>query len=77
MGTEILWGLAMMVVSYLIQAAMAPKPKQPSVGQMDIPVAEEGASIPVIFGTVVVKDAQVLWYGDSSTTEITSDGGKK
>jgi hypothetical protein len=42
-----------------------------------VPVAEEGRPIPVVFGTVTVTGANVLWYGDLRSTPIQKKGGKK
>lgn len=74
---NLFYAFVMMIVSYAIQAAMAPKPQTPISGQLDVPVAQEGGTISVIFGTVLVKDANVIWYGDAATSEIRSGGGKK
>lgn len=74
---EVFVALAMMVISYAITSAMTPKAKDPTAGQLDVPTAGEGDNIPVVFGTVVIKDANVIWYGDSSTTEIVKSGGGK
>lgn len=57
--------LAMMVIGYLIM----PKPKTPkpeAAKDMEDPTAEAGRPIPVIFGTVMVKGPNVLWFGDKS-----------
>lgn len=72
--------LAVLVVTSLISAALAPKPPKPkpaALQDFDIPVAEQGRPIPVVFGTVLVTGANVIWYGDLSTTPIKSKGGKK
>lgn len=72
--------IAIMIVSAVITAALAPKPKPPkpaSLGDFDAPTAEEGRPIPVIFGTVWCKGPNVLWYGDLNSVAIKSKGGKK
>lgn len=74
---QLIWAVVMMIVAYAIQVYLTPKPKNASFGQLDVPVAEEGATISVVFGTVLIKDANVMWYGDSGTKEIYSSGGKK
>lgn len=56
-------GIALQVVAYLIM----PKPKAPkpdAAQQMDDPTADAGRPIPVIFGTVTVKNPNVLWFGE-------------
>ena len=72
--------LALLVVSYFISAALAPKPPQPksaALEDFDIPLAEQGRPIPVVFGTMLITGPNVLWYGDLRTTPIKSEGGKK
>lgn len=72
--------LFLMVVSYYIQQALAPKPQAPqaaTLGDFNAPTAEEGREIPVIFGTVWVKDPNMIWYGDLKTTAIKTKSGKK
>lgn len=77
MWTQILVSFVMMIVSYAIQAAMAPKPKPPQAGQLDTPTAQEGDSIPVIFGTILIKQSNIIWYGDARTTPIRTKSSKK
>jgi hypothetical protein len=72
--------LILLVVSYIVSAALAPKPPAPkpaALEDFDIPVAEQGRPIPVVFGTMLITGANVLWYGDLRTTPIKSSGGKK
>jgi len=66
----------MSLLSYLL----APKPKSmppAAVGDSDIPIAEEGIEIPVLFGTRDIGGANVVWYGDIRAIPIKSKGGKK
>lgn len=69
----------MMIVSYAIQALIAPKPKtmNATAGTLDVPKAKEGDPIPVLFGTMLIKEPNVIWFGDAATKEIKSDGGGK
>jgi hypothetical protein len=72
--------LALLVISYYVSAALAPKPPQPkpaALEDFDIPLAEEGRAIPVVFGTVVINSPSVMWYGDLRSTPIKEKGGKK
>lgn len=51
------------VASYLLM----PKPKAPkpdAAKQMDDPVAEAGIERPVVWGTMIVKELNCLWFGD-------------
>ena len=55
-------------------------PAAATPGHLDVPVAESGKAIPVLFGTRVVNQPNVVWYGDVKTTEIrqsSGSGGKK
>lgn len=66
----ILLGLALNIVAYLIM----PKPKKekpPAVetADMENPTAESGKPIPVVFGTVTMKNLNILWYGDKNKYE--------
>ena len=59
--------LAVMIVGSLIAYALAPKPpkqKPPTLDDFDLPTAEEGRSIPWIFGTYKITDPNIIWYGD-------------
>lgn len=59
----LLISVAISVVSYLL----APKPKMPkpeAAKEMDNPVAEAGIERPVVFGTMMIKSPNCLWFGD-------------
>lgn len=77
---QIIAYLVIMIISAVLSAALAPRPPQPkpaALEDFDVPVAEEGRPIPVIFGTVMVTGANVLWYGDLGSNAIRKRGGKK
>lgn len=68
------------VVSTVLQAVLAPKPTGPkalSITDFDVPTAEEGRPIPVVFGEVLVKGPNVVWYGDLYSKKIKKKGKKK
>lgn len=72
--------LVLLVVSYFVSAALAPKPPKPkpaALEDFDIPVAEQGRPVPVVFGTVQITGPNVMWYGDLRTTAIKEKDGKK
>lgn len=71
------FAIIMMIVSYAITASMTPKPEKPLAGQLDIPTATQGGSVPVCFGENVVKQSNVIWYGNASSIAIKTKGGKK
>ncbi|MCH9691041.1 MAG: hypothetical protein K0U59_03075 [Gammaproteobacteria bacterium] len=76
-----MWGaIAVMIVSVLVQYALQPKAPRPQASELkdfDAPTADEGRPVPVVFGTVLIRSANVVWYGDLRTTPIRSKGGKK
>lgn len=54
-----------------------PKPPDATAGQLDIPTADEGRAIPVVYGTITIKSCNIIdWFG-ASTTPIRTEGGKK
>jgi hypothetical protein len=53
-----------------------PEPKPPTLTDIEVPTAEEGRPIPVVFGTYLVQSPNVVWYGDLSYKKIKSKGGK-
>lgn len=60
------------VVAYLI----TPKPKRvkpEAAKDMDDPTSDAGRPIPVVFGTVIVKGLNVLWFGEKSKKTIEKD----
>ena len=75
--------IAIWVITTVIGMLLAPKPPKPASatpGNLDVPVAESGKPIPVLFGTRDIRQANVVWYGDVKTTEIrqsSGSGGKK
>lgn len=72
--------LILLVVSSIVSYALRPKPPVPkpaALEDFDIPVAEQGRPIPVVFGTILLTGPNVLWYGDLRTSAIKEKGGKK
>ena len=69
--------IATLVISTAVSYALAPKPEKPKPAELDdfqFPTAEEGRSIPVVFGTVRITGANVIWYGDLSSSGIKGGG---
>lgn len=65
------------VVTTAAMIALAPKPPKPkpaALTDFDLPTAEEGRPVPVIFGTVYVTGPNVLWYGDLRAKAIKKSG---
>ena len=72
--------LILLVVSSIVSYALRPKPPVPKPAALEdfnIPVAEQGRPIPVVFGTILLTGPNVLWYGDLRTSAIKEKGGKK
>lgn len=75
--------LVIAVVMAAIQYALTPKPKNTAptaagLDDFDAPTAEEGREIPVVFGTVLLRGPNVVWYGDLEVEPIVQEsGGKK
>lgn len=58
--------IVVMVIATVLSVVLRPKPNIPQLlpGQVDnVPVAEEGKPIPVIFGTRYVRQPNVVWWG--------------
>jgi hypothetical protein len=75
---QIVVSLALMAISY----ALSPRPKlEPpkaaGLDDFDLPTAEEGRPIPVVFGTVLLRGPNVVWAGDLKVEPIRKKGGKK
>lgn len=71
--------LIVMIISAVVSYAMRPKPVLPDAAKLDdfdVPTAEEGRPIPVIFGTVWLGAPNVIWYGDLATSAIKKKAGK-
>jgi uncharacterized membrane protein len=72
--------IGLLIVSAIVQYALAPKPPKPkpaSLQDVQAPVAEEGKPVPVVFGTVWQAGPTVCWYGDLKSKAIKKKGGKK
>ncbi len=61
------------VLSGLLQKA--PKTKAAGLGELQVPTAEEGRNLPVIWGTCCLKSPNVVWYGDYKVKEIKESMG--
>lgn len=71
---QILVYIALTLVAY----ALTPKPRaqKPQPGQAEIPKAQEGGPIPVVFGRCCIKESNVLATCDASTRAIRTKSGK-
>lgn len=72
--------LVVLLVSTVISVALQPKPQAPKAALLEdfeIPTAEQGRPIPVVFGTKRVTGPNVLDYGGLTTEAIRKKSGKK
>lgn len=75
-----MWNFVLWIVTSLLSSLLKPKPEQPkpaALSDFDLPTAEEGRPIPVIFGSPTIRGANVVWYGDLGTRPIKTKSGKK
>lgn len=75
------WYIAVFVVALVVSFATMPKPpagqKPAGLSDLQVPTAEVGREIPVLFGTRDMNAPNVVWYGDLKTKKIKAKGGKK
>ncbi|MCP8465184.1 hypothetical protein NK553_14625 [Pseudomonas sp. ZM23] len=72
--------IAILVASYILQRALAPKPKQPKAtafADIDFPLCKEGEEITAVFGQKWTKSWMVLTVGNYRTKPIRVKGSKK
>jgi hypothetical protein len=66
-----------LVLSYLLRPGPPDPPPPAGLDEVDVPTADEGGAIPVLFGRRHMRAPNVVWYGDLRATPIKSSGGKK
>lgn len=67
-------------VALVITYSLTPKPqnvKPAGIDEIQVPTAEVGREIPVLFGTRDLSGPNVVWYGDLKAVAIKKKGGKK
>ncbi len=70
----------MSAISYGISYATAKKPPKPQhakpagLEQFDLPTAQEGRPIQVLFGKRYINAPNVVWYGDLKTDQVVTRG---
>lgn len=69
------WAFYLVIFSASLYAINALTPKPPterpaSLKDIDIPTAEPGRPIPVIFGTVKLTGVNIVWYGDLASSPV-------
>lgn len=68
-----------LIASYVAWALapVPPPPKSASIDEFEVPQAEEGRPVGVVFGNVIIKAPTLAWYGDLSTEKIKQKSSKK
>lgn len=69
--------IALVVVSWIISRALAPRPKPPDVPTADVPETKDGYRFRRIYGTVWITDPVVLAMRKVGEDAIRKSGGKK
>ncbi|SEI21452.1 hypothetical protein [Pseudomonas asplenii] len=72
--------IAILVASYILSVALAPKPQKPkptAFEDIDFPLCDEGEEMTAVFGQKWTKSWMVLTVGNYRTKAIKSKGGKK
>lgn len=71
--------LAAFLINVAISILFAPKPPKITPADVDtksIPTASADRPVPVVFGTVTIKGANVVWYGDKYLKVLKKKGSK-
>lgn len=70
--------LLLFVSTTVVGALLSPHPRGPqpsALGDFSVPTASEGRAIPVVFGTVMIKGGNTVWWGDLKSAPIKVGGG--
>lgn len=73
---NIIFGLALMIIGYLLM----PKPKKEKpreVSELESPTADTSSPWSVVFGDIVFKEMNYLWWGDKSYARHSKKSEKK
>lgn len=66
----ILSAISVISAGLAFYAARSQQIPSPDAGDPDIPLAQEGRQIPVVFGTVDITSPTVVWVGDKQVRDI-------
>lgn len=56
--------LTMNIIGYLMQPKPKDNQRKPTIYDFKTPTAEPGRAIPIICGTVIVRDSNILYEGE-------------
>jgi hypothetical protein len=77
------WWLAAWVAVAVLGSFLRSSPKSEAAAKpaamedIGVPTATEGRPVPVLFGTRLIENPNVVWWGDLRTVAIKSKGGGK
>jgi hypothetical protein len=74
------WYIAVFVAALVVGSFLRPKQqsaRSAGLDEFNVPTAEVGRNIPVLFGTKKIKSPNIVWYGDLRTVAVKKKGGKK
>lgn len=74
------WYIVVFALALVVSYSMMPKPESrppAGLGDFQVPTAEVGREIPVLFGRRKLEGPNVVWYGHLRTVAIKKKGGKK
>lgn len=79
MNPYVIYAIIMIVtiaVCLTMQPSGPPPPKPATLTDFNMPTAEPGRPIPVVFGTVALTAPNIVWYGDLKAKPIKTSSGK-
>ena len=66
-----------LAVAAVLLAPKPPSPKPSSLEDFSVPTADQERSIPVLFGTRIIKGPNTTWFGDLRADPKYNKSGKK
>lgn len=72
MWAQVAIAIIMMIASYAITRSQLKNMKSPTMeaGKLDIPQPEEGKDIAMIFGTELIEDPALIYYGGARVEPV-------
>jgi len=61
----------------LIPKPKTPKADDPVPGELTATTVDASSPVAILFGTRLLKQPNLIWYGDIGTTPIVQEGGGK
>lgn len=75
-----MWNFFIALALNFVSAALtarAIKPQKMQAGKLEAPKASEGDFIPIVLGTILVKESTVYYVGGQRAIAVRKKGGKK